>query len=128
MKKKPIEGAGVGEHKKCTQEPRPSLRSKGEEVVQVSRNSKARIPTIRRHSKFAWLFGATATLCALLYWEQTALLYLLSTLAMCGLLLIVAFSNLEDRDEELNDVTSEEAISSKGTKPGALASQQKRAA
>jgi hypothetical protein len=61
--------------------------------------------TLRRRggrSKFACVFGVTAAVSALLYWEQTALLYVLSTLAMCGLLLVVAFSDLEGRDKELN--------------------------
>ena len=39
---------------------------------------------------------------ALLYWEQAALLYVLSTLAVCGLLLVVAFSDL-DRGEVKSD-------------------------
>ena len=44
---------------------------------------------------------------ALLYWEQAAVLYLLSTLAMCALLLVVAFSNLEARDKELHQTALE---------------------
>ncbi|HEU4595722.1 MAG TPA: hypothetical protein VFS10_11330 [Pyrinomonadaceae bacterium] len=47
--------------------------------------------------------SAVAFVSALLYWEQTALLYVLSTLAMCGLLLVVAFSDLEGRDQELSE-------------------------
>jgi hypothetical protein len=35
---------------------------------------------------------------ALLYWEQAALVYVLSTLALCGLLLVVAFSDLDRGD------------------------------
>lgn len=72
--------------------------------------NKTRISTRRRVKKFAWLFGATSTVCALLYWEQTALLYVLSVLAMCGLLLIVAFSNLEARDQELHAAAAEDAV------------------
>jgi hypothetical protein len=37
----------------------------------------------------------------MLYWEQTAIIYVLSTLAIVGLLLVVAFSDLEGRDREL---------------------------
>ena len=37
----------------------------------------------------------------MLFEEQTAVLYVLSTLAMCGLLIVVAFSNLEARDAEM---------------------------
>lgn len=71
-----------------------------------------------RQSKFAWIIGATVTVVALLYWEQSALLFVLSTLATCGLLLVVAFSNLEARDKELHrsaaekPVTTDEANSS----------------
>lgn len=39
---------------------------------------------------------------AMLYWEQTEIIYLLSTLVIAGLLLVVAFSDLEGRDRELS--------------------------
>ena len=54
----------------------------------------------RRHRKFAWILGTTAIVIALLYWEQAALLYVLSTLAISVLLIVVMFSNLEARDKE----------------------------
>ena len=57
---------------------------------------------VKRYRKFAWIFGTSAIVIALLYWEQAAVLYVLSTLAMCVLLLVVAFSNLEARDKELH--------------------------
>jgi hypothetical protein len=38
----------------------------------------------------------------MLYWEQTAIIYVLSTFAITGLLLVVAFSDLEGRDRELS--------------------------
>ena len=47
-----------------------------------------------------WGFAAVAFVAALLYWEQAALLYVLSTLAVCGLLLVVAFSDVEGRGRE----------------------------
>jgi hypothetical protein len=55
-----------------------------------------------RRSTYIWMLSALAAVSALLYWEQTALLYVLSTLAMCILLIVVAFSDLEGRDSELN--------------------------
>jgi peptidoglycan/LPS O-acetylase OafA/YrhL len=67
----------------------------------VRRNHKRRIRS--GHRKFLWIFGGAFTICALLYWEQTALLYVLSTLAMCGLMLVVAFSNLEAKDKEIHN-------------------------
>jgi hypothetical protein len=44
---------------------------------------------------------------ALLYREQAAVLYVLSTLAMCALLVVVMFSNLEARDKELHQAALE---------------------
>ena len=55
----------------------------------------------RRVRKLFWLFAAAAVL-ALLLGEQTAVLYVLSTLAVCGLMIVVAFSNLEARDAEMH--------------------------
>jgi hypothetical protein len=73
----------------------------------VRRNRKSRISFKRRYRKFAWIFGSSAIVIALLYWEQAAVLYVLSTLAMCALLLVVAFSNLEARDKELHQTAHE---------------------
>lgn len=55
-----------------------------------------------RSSKYIWMLSVVAAVSALLYWEQTALLYVISTLVLTGLLLVVAFSDLEGRDRELN--------------------------
>ena len=57
----------------------------------------------RRYRKFGWIFGTSVIVIALLYWEQAAVLYVLSTLAICALLLVVMFSNLEGRDKELHE-------------------------
>ena len=62
----------------------------------------------RRRRKFFWLFAAAAV-SALLYEEQVAVLFVLSTLAICGLLLVVAFSNLEARDAEMQAAALREA-------------------
>ena len=70
-------------------------------------NSKSTIGFKRRYRKFAWIFCSSAIVIGLLYWEQTAVLYVLSTLAMSALLLIVAFSNLEARDKELHQAALE---------------------
>ena len=73
----------------------------------MRRNRKSRISFKRRYRKFAWIFGSSAIVIALLYWGQTAVLYVLSTLAMSALLLVVAFSNLEARDKELHQTALE---------------------
>jgi hypothetical protein len=62
----------------------------------------------RRRRKFFWLFAAAAV-SALLFAEQIAVLYVLATFAMCGLLILVAFSNLEARDAEMQAATIREA-------------------
>jgi hypothetical protein len=69
----------------------------------MKRKNKRRIRSVRRHRKLLWIFGGTFTICALLYWEQVGLLFVLSTLAICGLLLVVAFSNLEASDKKIYD-------------------------
>lgn len=74
----------------------------------MSRRSK----TGRPYSKFIWIFSAAAIVSALFYWDQILLLYLLSILAFCGLLLVVAFSDLESRDEDLNAPASDDAADS----------------
>lgn len=69
----------------------------------MRRNSKSRKWSYR---KFIWIFSSSAIVIALLYTEQAAALYLLSTLAMSIFLLVVAFSNLEARDKELHETAS----------------------
>ena len=68
----------------------------------MRRNSRSRTGLKRRYRKFIWIFGTSAIVIALLYWEQAAVLYVLSTLAICALLVVVMFSNLETRDKELH--------------------------
>ena len=72
----------------------------------MRRNIKSR-GSKRRYRKFVWIFGTSALVIALLYWEQAAALYVLSTLAMCALLVVVMFSNLEARDKELHQAALE---------------------
>ena len=55
----------------------------------------------RRRRKLFRLFAAAAV-CALLFEEQAAVLYVLSTLAACGVLMVLAFSNLGARDAKRN--------------------------
>ena len=76
----------------------------------MRRNRKSRISLKRRYRKFTWIVGSTAIVIALLYWEQAAVLYVLSTLVMCVLLLVVAFSNLEARDKELHQTALENKV------------------
>jgi len=82
----------------------------------------------RRHRrKLFWLFTA-ALVCALFYTEQAAALYVLSILAICGLLVVVAFSNLEDRDVEMQaaDLRAAQDDMSKNSRD--LSTERRRAA
>ncbi len=54
----------------------------------------------RRRRRLFWLFAAAAVF-ALLLEEQVAVVYVLSTLAISGLMMVLAFSNLEARDAEM---------------------------
>ena len=62
----------------------------------------------RRRRKLFWLFAALAV-SALFLEEQVAVLYVLSALAICGLMIVVGFSNLEARDEEMQTTAIREA-------------------
>jgi hypothetical protein len=82
----------------------------------------------RRHRrKLFWLFAAAAVV-ALLFTEQVALLYVLSTLAICGLMMVVAFSNLEARDAEMQAATIREPSDEMTTKSRYLSRRGRRAA
>lgn len=50
---------------------------------------------------YIWVFSGLAIISALIYWEQTALLFVLSTVVMCALLIIVAISDLEGKNKML---------------------------
>ena len=81
----------------------------------------------RRHRrKFFWLFAAAAV-CALLFTDQVAVLYVLSTLAMCGLFIVVAFSNLKE-DAEMQVAAIREAGDEMSTNSRDLGGEGRRAA
>ncbi|HEX8491733.1 MAG TPA: hypothetical protein VF658_02730 [Pyrinomonadaceae bacterium] len=48
----------------------------------------------RRLRTFLWIAGLAALVIALLYFEQTAILYLLATLGLTALLIVVALADL----------------------------------
>jgi len=85
-----------------------SARSKQTEGVGSMRHQDKIKMKRRRRRKLFWLFAAAAV-CALLFEEQVAVLYVLSTLAICGLMMVVAFSNLEARDAEMQTAAIREA-------------------
>ena len=56
-----------------------------------------------RRRTYIWVLGGLTAISALIYWEQTAVLFVLSTLAMCVFLMVVAIADLEGRDKELHE-------------------------
>ena len=81
----------------------------------------------RRRRQLFWLFAAAAV-CALLFEEQVAVLYVLSTLAICGLMIVVAFSNLEARDAEMQAAAIKETVDEMSTKSRELSKWERKAA
>ena len=82
----------------------------------------------RRHRrKLFWLFAAAAV-GALLFADQVAVLYVLSTLTVCGLMIVVAFSNLEARDAEMQTAAIREAAYERSKNSGDLSRGKRRAA
>lgn len=73
----------------------------------MSERFSNRITLKRRRGRFAWVLGVVALVAGLLYWEQVEILYVLSVLAMCAFLLVVAFSHL-DKDTPQAAATTQE--------------------
>ena len=92
----------------------------------MKRQNKIKVQR-RRRRKFFWLFAAAAV-SALLFEEQVAVLYVLSTLAICGLLIVVAFSNLEARDAEMQAAAIREDADDMSTNSRDLSRRGRRAA
>jgi len=91
------------------------------------RRNRSRTGLKRRYRKFAWIFGTSGVVIALLYWEQAAVLYVLSTLALAALLVVVMFSNLEARDKEHHQAALEK-MDARDTKSARSTSPKKEAA
>ena len=92
----------------------------------MRRQNKIRLQR-RRRRKFFWLFAAAAV-CALLFEEKVAVLYVASTLAICGLMIVVAFSNLEGRDAEMQTAAIREAADDMTKNSSDLSRGKRRAA
>jgi hypothetical protein len=54
----------------------------------------------RRSVALAWLLAVAIVIGTLIYLEQIAILYVLATISLVGLLLIVAFADLENVGRE----------------------------
>ena len=63
-----------------------------------------------RKTTWLWLLGGLGIISGLLYFDQIALLYVVSTAVLTVLLIIVALSNLKDQETVSNFANDEEAI------------------
>src|SRR5689334_11099647 len=66
-------------------------------IVMLRHQDKMKIKR-RRHRKLFWLFAAAAV-SALLLEEQVAVLYVVLALAISGVMMVLAFSNLHAKEE-----------------------------
>ena len=69
-----------------------------------------------RGRTYVLILSALIAVSLLIYWEQTALLYLISTLLISAVLLIVAVADLEGKDRQLAQGT-EGSGSQEGGRP-----------
>jgi len=60
----------------------------------------------RRLFTATWTIALTVLTISLIYWEKTAILYILATLGLSALLSVVAFSDLGGRREQPTDDSS----------------------
>lgn len=63
-------------------------------ATSVARTARRR----RRLITYSWITGLAVLTMSLIYWEQTALLYILATLGVTVLLVVVAMSDLKHAD------------------------------
>lgn len=76
----------------------------------------------RRKTTLLWSLACAIVIIALLYWEQAALIYVLSTLGVTVILVIVAFADLSGSKKSTTDLAAGNdaaAIGDGATQPGA---------
>lgn len=69
-------------------------------------STKSTLAGNRRRRKlftFLWFAALSILIIALIYWEMTAVLYILATLGVTALLLVVAFSDLARTEKASSD-------------------------
>ena len=59
----------------------------------------------RRMITYGWIIGLTVLTISLIYWEKTALLYILATLGVTALLVVVATADLAHADTMAESIT-----------------------
>lgn len=64
-----------------------------------TRNAIAESRRRRRLITAAWTLGLTVVTISLIYWEKTAILYILATLGVTALLVVVALADLHGAEK-----------------------------
>jgi hypothetical protein len=60
----------------------------------------------RRLITFGWIAALAIFTIALIYWEKTAILYILATLGVTALLVVVAMSDLDGREAASSEAST----------------------
>ena len=91
-------------------------------------SARATIAVGRRRQRirtYVWITALAAVTISLIYWEQTAILYILATLGVTALLVVVAQSDLRGAETSPGDLT---AAAEPGANAASTASFQNRPA
>lgn len=67
----------------------------------------------RRGFTYLWIFGLALLVFLLIYFEQTAMLYIFSTLGVTVLLVVVALADLGQRELSVSEADQKQPLSSR---------------
>lgn len=70
------------------------------------RNTMAESRRRRRIFTASWMLALTVVIISLIYWEKTAILYILATLGVTALLVVVALADLGAAEKSTGDNAS----------------------
>lgn len=68
----------------------------------------------RRTKTYLWITALAVSTISLIYWEQTAVLYILATLGVTALLIVVALSDLRGAESPSSDLPVAESRTNAG--------------
>ena len=79
----------------------------------MSQRIKTKISKKRRGFTYLWIFGLAILVFLLIYFEQTAMLYVFSTLGVTVLLVIVALADLGQTEKSVAEADPAQPIGSR---------------
>ena len=82
----------------------------------VARSARRR----RRIITYSWILALAAVTISLIYWEQTAILYILATLGVTVLLVVVALSDLAHAEKFSTEMLAPDQPGSPGSPAGGV--------